>query len=140
MRSLRKLALCCALLASAAAPGVRAATLDNASTFSGLVWAFSTGHAGFSGCGTLFVDATGAVGHSDNYSIYGQLQCPTLGGTYATSGNAYFDSAGSFNMTVSLSVTHHMVCANLSASTLSGSCPIYDSLGNQTGTAFISLL
>lgn len=138
MRSLRKLALSCVLMASAVAPSVPAATLNNTSTYAGLVWAFSTAQTGFSGCGTLFADATGAVGNSDNFSIYGQLQCPSLGGTYATSGSAYFDSAGSFNMTVSLSVTHHMVCANLSS--LSGSCPIYDNLGNQTGTAFISLL
>jgi hypothetical protein len=139
MRPFKKLALCCALAAAAAASGASAQTLASTSTYAGLVWAFSTGHPGFSGCGTLVLDATGAVGLSDNFSMYGELQCPALGGSYASSGSAFFSNAGNFNMTVSLSVTHNLVC-NVDGFSLSGSCPIFDNLGNQTGTAFISLL
>jgi hypothetical protein len=135
MRSLKKLALCCALLASSALPAAYAQS--NTFTYAGLAWAFSTTHPGFSTCGTLLVDATGAVGNSDNYVMHGRLSCQ--GGTYASTGSAYFTSGG-FNMTVRLGVTHNLQCANLDPGTLGGSCLIYDNLGNQTGTAFIGLL
>ena len=138
MRLLKPLALCCALAGSAVA-SASAATLDNTLTYSGLVWAFSTGQPGFSGCGTLVLDATGAVGNSDKFGMHGQLQCPALGGSFASGGTAFFDPVG-FNMTVSLSVTHQLVCGNLDIATLSGACPIFDNVGNQTGTAFISFL
>lgn len=138
MRLFKTLALCCAL-AAPAVTNVSAATLNNTSTYAGLVWAFSTSQPGFSNCGTLILDATGAVGNSDNFGMHGELQCPGLGGSFASGGTAFFGSGGGFNMTLSLSVTHQMVCSNLGGS-LGGSCPIYDNLGNQTGTAFIALL
>lgn len=141
MRFIKKTVLCAALLAFAAVSGTATAqTLGGTSTYSNLAWSFSSGHPGFSTCSTLFLDATGDVTHSDNFSIYGQLYCPALNGSYASVGSAYFDSFNSFHMTISLSVTHKLVCDNLNGSTLSGSCPIYDNLGNQTGSAVISLL
>lgn len=137
MQILKKLALCAALVGASA---VSAATLDNAYTYSGLRWAFSTSHAGFSQCDTLLLDATGAVYSSDYFSTYGRLNCSLLGGSYPSSGSAYFDSFGSFNISVSLGVTHNLVCTGLSSATFSGSCPIFDNLGTQTGTAFITFL
>ena len=83
---------------------------------------------------------TGDVGASNNYSSYGQVFCPALGGNYASSGNAYFDSFSNFHLSVSVGVTYQLVCDNLSSATLSGSCPIYDYLGNQVGSAFVSFL
>jgi hypothetical protein len=138
MRLLKQLALCCALAGSAVA-SVPAATLDNTFTYTGLVWAFSTGQPGFSGCGTLVLDATGAVASSDKFGMHGQLLCPGLGGSFAAGGTSFFDPVG-FNMTISLSVTHQLVCGNLNSATLSGTCSIFDNVGNQTGTAFISFL
>jgi hypothetical protein len=138
MQVLKKLAVHAALVATAFAGPVAAQVPTY--TFPGVTWAFSTNHAGFSACNTLFLDATGAVGNSDDFSMYGTLFCPSFGGAYANSGNAYFDSAGFFHMTISLGVSHNLVCDNLSGFTLSGSCPIYDNLGTQTGTATITLL
>jgi hypothetical protein len=137
MRTLKKLAIMflAALLASTAA---HAQTLSNAYTYSGLTWALSTSTTGLTACNELVLDATGDVYNSDNFAVYGQLYCPSLGGSYAASGNAYFDSFNNFHMTVSLGVTYQMVCDNLSGATLSGSCPIYNNLGAQTGTAFIT--
>lgn len=136
MRSFKSLALCALLALSS--PFV--AAQNNTYTYSGLNWAFSTSQAGFSGCDTLILDATGDVYNSNYYSTYGRLSCSALGGSYASFGSAYFDSFGTFNITVTLSVTHQMVCNGLSASTFSGSCPIYSNQGTQTGTAFISFL
>jgi hypothetical protein len=135
MAVLKKLVLACALLGAAASH----AALSNAYTYSGLTWTFSTTTPGITQCSELILDATGDPYHSDAYATAGQLYCPALGGGYTSSGAAYFDGAGLFHMTVSLSVSYQMVCDNLSGS-LSGSCPIYNNLGTQVGTAFISLL
>ena len=137
MRTLKRLAaaLLAALLASTA---VQAQTLSNAYTYSGLTWAVSTGTTGLTACNELVLDATGDVYNSDNFVMAGQLYCPSLGGSYAASGNAYFDSFNNFHMTVSLGVVYQIVCDNLSGSTLSGSCPVYNNLGTQSGTAFIT--
>ena len=137
MRSFRKLALIAALCSAAA---LHAQTLGNASTFTGLTWAFSSGTPGLEGCTLMVLDVTGDVGASNNYSSYGQVFCPALGGNYASSGNAYFDSFSNFHLSVSVGVTYQLVCDNLSSATLSGSCPIYDYLGNQVGSAFVSFL
>ena len=138
MRLLKRLALCCALAGSAVA-SVSAATLDDTFTYTGLVWGFSTAQPGFSGCGTLVLDATGAVASSDRFGMHGQLQCPGLGGSFAAGGTSFFDPVG-FNMTIGLSVTHQLVCGNLNSFTLSGTCSIFDNVGNRTGTASISFL
>lgn len=137
MRSLAKLALSAVLLAGAS---LNAQTLGNTSTYSGLTWAFSSGVAGLQSCGTLVLDATGDIQRSDNFAAYGQLFCPALGGGYASSGNAYFDSTNAFHMSVRIGVAYIMVCDYLNGATLSGSCPIYDNLGNQAGSAFVSFL
>ena len=136
MRTLKKLmAVAAALLL---AVPVHAQTLSNAYTYSGLTWAVSTSTTGLQNCTELVLDATGDVYNSDNFAVYGQLYCPSLGGSYAVSGNAYFDSFDNFHMTVSLGVTYQLVCDNLSGSTLSGSCPIYNNSGTPSGTAFIT--
>ncbi|HSI49804.1 MAG TPA: hypothetical protein VLA61_16150 [Ideonella sp.] len=140
MKMIKKWVACAAVLAFTAVSSTAVAQVTNTYTYAGLAWGFSSGHPGFSTCSTLFLDATGDVYNSDNYSIYGQLYCPSLNGSYASVGNAYFDSFNGFHMTIRLSVTHNLVCDNLSGNTLSGSCPIYDNLGVQTGTAFINLL
>ena len=129
-----------ALFALLACAGLNAQTLAPASTYSGLTWTFSTTTTGLTSCSDLVLDATGDVSNSDNFGIHGQLNCPSLGGSYASTGTAYFDSTGKFHMTTSLSVTYQMVCDNLSGSNLSGSCPIYNNLGTPVGTAFISFL
>jgi hypothetical protein len=138
MQGFRKLAFVAAL-AAALAPAANA-QVHATFTYPGLAWGFSTSHAGFSQCGTLTLDATGDFNNSDDYSMYGRLACPAAGGSYATVGNAYFDSSNNFHMTVTLSVTHKLVCDNLPGNTLGGSCPIYDNLGNQTGFAIINIL
>ena len=135
MRTLKKLAVAAALLATAAA---NAQVLSNAYTYSGLSWAVSTSVTGIAACTDLLVDATGDVYNSDNFGVYGQFYCPSLGGSYATSGNAYFDSFNNFHMTLSLGVTYQLVCDNLSGATLSGSCPVYDNLGVSVGSATVA--
>ncbi len=135
MRFFKCIALVAGLLFSAV---LNAQTISNAYTYSGLSWSMSTSTSGLAACTDLLLDATGDIYNSDNYAVYGQLYCPALGGGYASSGNAYFDSLGSFHMTVSLGVTYQMVCDNINGFTLSGSCPIYNYLGAQMGTAFIT--
>lgn len=137
MRSLKKLFLVAGL---ALATALNAQTLGNTSTFSGLLWFVSTSTPGLQGCTELILDATGDVGRSANYAMYGQVYCPSLGGSYASSGNAYFDALNGFHMTVSIGVTYQLVCDNLSGATLSGTCPIYDNVGFQAGSAFVSFL
>ncbi len=134
MRLLKKLAVVVVALLSAS--GSSAQTVGRTSTYSGLTWSVSTNMGGFTSCDQLFVDATGDVSNSSDYVIYGTLNCAN--GSYFSSGNAYFGADGSFNMSVSIGVAYKLVCVNLSGATLSGSCAIYDNLGTQTGTAFIS--
>ena len=137
MHPLKTFACAAGLLASA---GLNAQTLGNTSTYAGLTWGFSSSAAGLPACSQLVLDATGDPAHSDNYITYGQVVCPALGGNYASSGNAYFDSSGAFHMKIGIGVTYQMVCDNLSGVSLSGTCPIYDNNGVQAGSAFISFL
>ena len=137
MRTFRKLALAAALFWAAAS---NAQTLGNTSTFAGLTWDMSNTAPGLEACTQLVLDASGDIGQSNNYSTYGQLFCPALGGSYAASGNAYFDSFGNFHMTLSTATTYQVVCDDLSGASLSGSCPVYDYFGNQVGSAFLSFL
>lgn len=134
MRTLYKLATAALLLLASVLAHAQTSTY----TYPGLSWAVSTNAPGLGSCNELVLDATGAVYSSDNYSVYGQLYCPSLGGSYAASGNAYFDSFGNFHMTVALGVTYQLVCDNLSGSTFSGACPVYDNLGAQVGSANIA--
>jgi hypothetical protein len=137
MHSIRTLAMVAALVA---AVSTQAQTLGTPSTYSGLTWSVSTDAAGLGSCTQLLVDATGDVTHSDNFAMYGQLYCPSLGGGYASSGSAYFDSSNNFHMTVSLGVTYQLVCDNLNGGTLTGSCPVYNNAGTQVGSAFVTFL
>jgi len=134
MDLLKKLAVLVVALLSAS--GSSAQTFGSPSTYSGLTWAVSTDMGGLTSCNQLFVDATGDVYNSNDYVIYGTLNCSD--GSYFSSGNAYFGTSGSFNMSVSIGVAFKLVCVGLSGATLSGSCGIYDNLGTQTGTAFVS--
>src|SRR3569832_1318695 len=111
MKKIFRIALCAALAVLPFAT-VQSQTLGNTYTYTGLTWAFSTTTAGISSCSTLVLDATNKINHSDNYSTYGQVVCPALGGNYASSGNAYFDSAGFFHMSVSIGPSLEMVCDN----------------------------
>lgn len=137
MSSIKRLLLVAALLSAAT---LNAQTFGNTSTFAGLTWFLSTSTPGLASCTELILDATGAVGVSSNYAAYGQVYCPSLGGSYASSGVAYFDSFNGFHMTVSIGVTYQLVCDNLSGATLSGSCLVYDNLGFEAGNAFVSFL
>ncbi len=139
MSILRKLAVFAALMVCLTAQAQRVYGYTN--TYSGLTWAFSTANTpGLTSCSDLVLDATGDFADGSSYAMHGQLYCPSLGGSYASSGVAYFDSSGGFHMTVSLSVSYQMVCDNLSGQTMSGSCPVYNNLGASVGTVFISLL
>ena len=137
MRSFQTLAVAATMLAAA---NVHPQTLGNTSTYSGLTWDVSTNAPGVESCTRLFLDATGNISQSSQYSAYGQLYCPALSGGYASYGAAYFDSAGTFHLTVNLGITYRMACDYLSGSTLSGSCPVYDYQGAQVGTATVSFL
>ena len=134
MRLLNKLAVLAVALLSAS--GSSAQTLGYTSTYGGLTWTVTTNMVDFTNCNQLFVDATGDVSNSSDYVIYGTLNCSD--GSYFSSGNAYFGTSGSFNMSVSVGVAFKLVCVGLNGATLSGSCGIYDNLGTQTGTAFVS--
>ena len=134
MRLLKKLAVL--VVALLAASGSSAQTIGSTSTYAGLTWSVSTTMIGLTNCNQLFVAATGDVSNSSDYVVYGTLNC--FDGSYFSSGNAYFDTDGSFNMSVTIGVGFNLVCANLSGATLGGSCAIYDNLGNQTGTALVS--
>jgi hypothetical protein len=135
MSILRKLAVVAALLACSAVQ----AQISPASTYAGLTWTFSTGDTpGLTGCSDLVLDATGDFSTGESYAMTGRLYCPSAGGSYASSGVAYFDAAGLFHMTTSLSVSYQLVCDNLGG--LSGSCPVYNNLGTRVGTAFITFL
>jgi hypothetical protein len=126
-------------LALAAAPA-GAQTFGPAYVYSGLAWDFDSTTSGFSGCTTLRLDAAGNFTNSDDYVVYGRLYCPSLGGYYSSSGNAYFDSFGKFNLRIDLGVTDKLVCTGLSATTMTGACTIYTNNGATAGSAFISFL
>jgi hypothetical protein len=134
MRSVPK--LLAALAVALAAAGAQAQTFGTTNTYSNLWWSFSPSSGSpFSGCSWLQMDATGDFTHSDQYAMYGNLQCST--GSYAVDGMAYFVGS-SFNMTVSIGPAHKLVCINLPDSTMSGSCTVYTNGGVATSTAFIS--
>jgi hypothetical protein len=104
-------------------------------TYSNLIWNFTPSVGSpFASCSWMNLDATGDIYNSDNYVIYGSLQCS--GGSYAVSGGAYF-SGSSFNMTLALGPTYQLVCTNLSGSTLSVTCDVFSNTGVSSGTAFI---
>ncbi|MES3004379.1 MAG: hypothetical protein V4787_27050 [Pseudomonadota bacterium] len=135
MSILRKLAALAVLLACSAAH----AQISPTSTYAGLTWGFSTGNTqGLTTCSTLVLDATGDFTYGESYLMSGRLYCPSAGGSYASSGVAYFDAAGLFHMTVSLSVSYQMVCDNLS--NFGGTCPIYNNQGSPVGSAVIAFL
>ena len=138
MRALKKIGIALAVLALSTLG--HAQTLSSTYTYSNLTWSFSTGQSGFSGCTQLFVDATGDVYNSDSFAAYGQLFCPGLGGSFASSGTAYFDASNNFNMTLSLGPAFQLVCTSLSGFSLSGACTIFNNSGTTTGTANISFL
>lgn len=115
------------------------ARADWAYTYAGLSWDFSTSHSGFTGCDTLYLDATGDPGSPNAaYTLYGTLFCPGLGGgSYAVDGAAFFSGA-SFNFTVDIGVGSKLVCNNLSSSTFSGTCTMYT--GGASSSAFVTFL
>ena len=133
MRLLKKLAVLVVALLSASGSGAQ--TLGSTNTYSGLNWFVSTNVSGFTSCNQLFVDATGDLSNSNNYVVYGTLNCSN--GSYFSSGNAFFGADGSFNMSVSIGIGLYLVCVSLNGNTLSGECGIYDNLGN-LGPAFVS--
>jgi hypothetical protein len=137
MRSWKTVALAIAVLATA---NVQAQTLGNTSTYAGLTWNVSTNAPGLESCTRLMLDATGDVSQSNQYAAYGQLSCPALGGGYASHGAAYFDNTGLFHMTVTFGVTYQLVCDYLDGGSLSGSCPVYNNVGAQVGTAVVTFL
>jgi hypothetical protein len=137
MRTLKTVALSAALLGAA---GLQAQTLGNTSTYAGLTWAVSTNAPGLENCTQLLLDATGDISQSNQYAAYGQLSCPALAGSYASHGAAYFDGSGLFHMTVTFGTTYQLVCDYLNGSSLSGSCPVYNNIGTQVGTAVVTFL
>lgn len=134
MSLLKKLAVLVFTFLSAS--GAYGQTVGSASTFAGLTWSVSTTMAGFASCNQLAVDFTGDFTNSYRYVVYGTLNC--YGGSHFSSGNAFFSADGSFNMSVRMGIGLNLVCANLNGATLSGPCAIYDNLGTQTGTAYVS--
>jgi hypothetical protein len=137
MHALKTAVLALAVLGAASG---QAQTLGNTSTYAGLTWDVSTNAPGLESCTRLFLDATGDISQSNNYATYGQLSCPALSGGYASHGAAYFDGSGLFHMTVTFGVTYQLVCDYLSGASLSGSCPVYNNVGAQVGTANLTFL
>ncbi|HVZ46002.1 MAG TPA: hypothetical protein VHA82_19495 [Ramlibacter sp.] len=133
---MRMLCRLLALLAVSAAPWAASAQ-ELTFTYSGLVWDFSTSAGGFANCTALHIDASGNPGHSVEYSVYGRLYCPLLGGYYASHGNAYFDELGRFNMKVDLGVANQLQCSGMSG--FHGDCTIYNNNGSVLGTAHLTL-
>ena len=108
--------------------------------YSGVTWTFSSGVSGLQGCTQLYTDANGDFQNSNNFIIYGTLNCPSLGGGYAAVGNGYFATDdGSFNMTITFGSGAQIACLRINRSTLSGICGIINETGSQVGTARLTL-
>lgn len=110
-----------------------------ASVYNGVAWTFSSSVSGLQGCNQLFTDANGDFQNSNNFVLYGTLNCPGLGGGYAAVGNGYFGNEGLFDMTITFGSGSQIACFRLNRSTLSGVCSIYNATGSQVGTARLTL-
>jgi len=109
------------------------------STYRGLSWNFTANQTAFNGCSLLFLDATGVPGSSVYYSLYGQLFCPSFGGSYNSHGSGFFDQFNQFNIMITLGTGYKLTCALNGSSFSSSNCAITDNLGNRTGTASLFL-
>lgn len=138
MRSITRLAAALALAFSSVAVQAQV-YYDYVTSYSNLAWDFVSSQSGFTGCTTLYLDVAGNFTNGDHYAMYGKLYCPSLGGFYNVDGSGYF-SGNTFNLSVELGVSHKLVCTNISSSSLSGSCQIYNNTGSVTGTASITFL
>lgn len=134
MRTVARLFILSAALLAASLASAQTTTR----TFPGLTWFFSSSNqVQFTGCTQLSLDATGGSS-SVQYSMYGYLFCPNVGGTYLSDGNAYFDASGGFNLQVRLGTANTLLCTGLSGTNFSGACTIYNNSGTRTGDAFIN--
>ena len=132
---IRNLAAMCAL-AAAAAPGW-AYDVGAASTFSNLVWSFTSTAPMLSQCNQARFDGTGDLARSNVLVAAGALNCPGLGGAFGLSGSLYLATDGSMNLTV-LAGGHIIACPRIV--NWFGTCTILDGVGNQRGTGTIRLL
>ena len=105
-------------------------------TYNNLVWEVSSPQA-FSSCTELRLDATGDLVNSNRVIAYGALNCPLLGGGYATTGTIYFGTDGSFNMTLMVGNGIMLQCVRWNG--VSGLCQFSNSAGTAIGTASLTL-
>jgi hypothetical protein len=120
--------------------GVAAAafTYGGTTTYGGLTWAVSTPISGMAACTQLYLNASSDFVNTNSFAVFGAYNCPALGGGYAATGVGYFGTDGAFNLTVNFGAGWQIGCARINASTMSGSCSVYDSAGTYRGAANVN--
>lgn len=111
-----------------------------AAVYNDLTWNFSSNVAGISSCNSMRLDGNGNLAVSSKFVAYGAINCPALGGGYAATGSGYLGTDGSFNMTLTFGAGNQLACVRMNASTLSGTCNVFNSSGTQIGTAVIGFV
>lgn len=105
--------------------------------YNDLTWNFSSNVSGLSSCNSMRLDGNGNLAASSKFVAYGGINCPALGGSYAATGSGYLGTDGTFNMTLTFGAGNQLLCLRINASTLSGTCNVFNSSGTQIGTAAI---
>jgi hypothetical protein len=102
-----------------------------------MVWVFSSGAVGMSGCNRLILDATADFVNGTGLNMNGALNCPGSG-AYGVFGSAYLTVSGTLSMTAYVGINRVLFCQF--SPTLASTCGVYASDGAQVGTASIRLL
>ena len=133
---MKKLLSISAALSILLSPQAHAFGTSPAIVYSNLFWNVSSNAAPVSTCNTMVLDGTGNLATTSRLVAYGTLNCPGIGSLAAT-GTAYIGVNGLFNIILTIAGGSQLICSNLSSTTLSGSCFVFNSVNTLIGTAVI---
>lgn len=112
-----------------------ATTLAGSNTFVDLLWNLSG--SGATGCTQILADATGDASRSTRVTIYGTVNCPSIGVGFPMTGVAYVSPDGLFNLQFNLGYLV-VTCPGLVRA--SGSCKIASATGENRGNLTVTLV
>lgn len=128
-----------AMMAAAAALALcgqaSAMNVGTPQTYSRLVWTAAFSGGAFAGCNQVIFDATGDLVNSNSLSIYGTLNCGTIG--YGMTGSLYVAVDGTMNIT--MLVGGQIISCPRVASWV-GNCTVFDANNVARAAAVISLI
>lgn len=136
MKSLKKLGIF--VVAAALSLPTWCRNFGASSTYSDLVWTFSSSVSGLPSCVQLYSDISGDFAYSSRFAMYGVLNCPAQDIGYAVTGTAYFGTNGLFNVNAVIGGYWQVNCPNMN--NFAGTCTVKNGAGLSLGSAFVSMV